>query len=102
MRRDAAEPEESCNELTLRATLHAHAAEMVDTAAAWESVAPRLATSGAVVTRPRRFGPLAGVSRGLLVAAALALVVALAGAGVGAAYWGSIYGGPKAQLIGDE
>ena len=42
------------------------------------------------------------MSRGLLVAASLAIVVALAGAGVGAAYWGGIFGGPKAQLIGDE
>jgi hypothetical protein len=102
MRRATTEREESRAELALRATLHAHAAEMLDTDAAWEAVAPRLATSGALVSQRRRAGPFAGVSRGLLVAASLAIVVALAGAGVGAAYWGGLFGGPKAQLVGDE
>ena len=103
MRRDTVEHEESHEELALRATLHAQASEMVDTDAAWEVVAPRLATSGAVVSQRRKVGPFAGVSRGLLVAAAsLALVVALAGAGVGAAYWGGLFGGPKGKLISNQ
>ena len=103
MRQDmAAEREESRDEMALRATLHARADEMVDTDAAWESVAPRLAMTAAVMSQRRKAGPFAGVSRGLLVAASLAIVVALAGAGVGAAYWGGLFGGPKAQLIGDE
>jgi hypothetical protein len=102
MRRDVVEHEESGDERALRATLRAHAGEMVDTDGGWEEVAPRLAASGAGMIRPRRMGPLAGMSRGALIAAAsLALVVALAGAGVGAAYWGGLFGGPKAQLIGD-
>jgi hypothetical protein len=104
MRRDTAEREESRDEMALRATLYAHASEMVDADTAWEAVAPRLAASGAVVSQRRKAGPFAGVSPGLLVAASLAIVVALAGAGagVGAAYWGGLFGGPKAQLIGDE
>jgi hypothetical protein len=103
MRRDmTTEREESRDELALRATLHARASEMVDTDAAWGVVAPRLATSGAVMSRQRRFGPLAGMRRGVLVAASLALIVALAGAGAGAGYWGGLFGGPKAQLIGDK
>jgi hypothetical protein len=102
MRRDTAEREKSRDETALRATLHAHASEMVDTAAAWESVVSRLAAPGALVSQRRTAGPFAGVSRGLLVAASLAIVVALAGAGVGAANWGGLFGGPKAQLVGDE
>jgi hypothetical protein len=102
MRRATAEREESREELALRTTLLAHADGMVDTDAAWEAVAPRLAATAAVVSQRRKVGPFAAVSRGLLVAASLAIVVALAGAGVGAAYWGGIFGGPKAQLIGDK
>jgi Domain of unknown function (DUF4179) len=103
MRQDmAAEREESQDEMALRATLHMHASEIIHSDKAWESVAPRLAASGAVVSQRRKAGLFAGVSRGLLVAASLAIVVALAGAGVGAAYWGGLFGGPKAQLIGDE
>jgi hypothetical protein len=104
MRQDmATERAESRDEWALRATLQAHASETVDTDAAWDTVAPRLAASDVVVSRQRRAGRFAGVSRGALVAAAcLALVVALAGAGVGAAYWGGLFGGPKAQLIGDK
>jgi hypothetical protein len=101
MRREVSEREESRDEMALRTTLHGHASEMVDTDAAWETVALRLATSGANVNQKRRVGPFAGVSRALLVAASLAIVVVLAGAGVGAAYWGGLFGGPKAQLIGD-
>ncbi len=101
MRRDMAEREESRDEMALRATLHARAGEMVDTDAAWAAVAPRLAASGAVVSHKRRIGSLAGVSRGMLVAAAMmALVVALAGAGV--VYWGDIFGGPKTQVLINE
>jgi Domain of unknown function (DUF4179) len=94
----------SQEERALRATLRAYAAGEVDTQAGWEAVAPRLTSAGAgSATQVRRPGPLAGVSRGVLVAAAVvALVVALAGAGVGTAYWGGLFGGPKAQLIGDE
>jgi len=103
MRRDTAtEREESHEELALRVMLEARASEMVDTDAAWERVAPRLATTGVVVNQRRMAGTFAGVSRGLFVAASLAIVVALAGAGIGAAYWGGIFGGPKAQLIGSE
>jgi uncharacterized protein DUF4179 len=104
MRRDmTTEREESRDEMALRATLHARASEMVDADAAWSAVTPRLATSGTDMSRQRRTGPFAGVSRAILVAAAsLALLVALAGAGVGAAYWGGLFGGPKAQLVGDE
>jgi hypothetical protein len=102
MRRDTAEREESREELALRATLHTQSSEMVDTDVAWDLVAPRLTTSAAVVSQRRKAGPFAAVSRGLLVAASLAIVVALAGAGVGAAYWGGLFGGPKAQLIGDK
>ena len=102
MRRDTAEREASRDEMALRATLYAHASEMVDADTAWELVAPRLAASGATVSQRRKTRLFAGVSRGLLVAASLAIVVALAGAGVGAAYWGGLFGGPKAQLIGDE
>jgi hypothetical protein len=91
----------SQEERALQATLRAYAAREVDTQAGWEAVAPRLTSVGA--TQVRRKGPLAGVSRGVLVAAAVvALVVALAGAGVGAAYWGGLFGGPKAKLIGDK
>jgi hypothetical protein len=93
---------ESRDEMALRATLPAYAGDMVDTDAAWESVAPRLAKAGARMSPRRKAGPFAGVSRGLLVAASLAIVFALAGAGIGAAYWGGVFGGPKAQLIGDE
>jgi hypothetical protein len=94
----------SQEERALRATLRAYAAGEVDTQAGWEAVAPRLTSAGAgSATQVRRKGPLAGVSRGVLVAAAVvALVVALAGAGVGGAYWGGLFGGPKAQFIGDE
>jgi hypothetical protein len=102
MRRDTTECEESRDELALHATLHAHAGEMIDTDTAWEAVAPRLQASAAVVSQRRKAGPFTAVNRGLLVAASLAIVVALAGAGVGAAYWGGLFGGPKAQLIGDE
>jgi hypothetical protein len=103
MRRDiATEREESRKEMAVRATLQARASGMVDTDTAWESVAPRLMGAVAVVSKRRTARPFAGVSRGLLVAASLAIVVALAGAGVGAAYWGGLFGGPKAQLIGDE
>lgn len=102
MRREVTEREESRDELALRATLHARSSETVDTDAAWEAVAPRLAASSVVVSQRRKAGPFAAVSRGLLVAASLAIVVALAGAGVGAAYWGGLFGGPKAQLIGDK
>ena len=104
MRRDmTTERAESLEELALRTTLHARASEMVDTDGAWEGVAPRLVMGDVIVDRRRRGGPFAGVSRTVLVAAALlAIVVALAGAGAGAAYWGGLFGGPKAQLIGDE
>jgi hypothetical protein len=98
------EREESREELALRATLQMYAGEAVDADAAWGAVAPRLTSlrRNGVVQRRRR-GPLAGASRGILIAAAVvALVVALAGAGVGAAYWGGIFGGPKARLIGDQ
>ncbi len=102
MRSDTVERDQSREERALRATLLAHASDTVDTGAAWHAVAPRLAATVAVVSQRRPAGQFWGLSRGLLVAASLALVVALAGAGVGAAYWGGIFGGPKAQLIGDE
>jgi len=94
----------SQEEHALRAALRAYAAGEVDTQAGWEAVAPRLTSAGVgSATQVRRRGPLAGVSRGVLVAAAVvALVVALAGAGVGAAYWGGIFSGPKTQLLIDE
>jgi hypothetical protein len=88
--------------MALRATLHTQASEVVDIDIAWEAVAPRLEAPAAVVSQRRKIGPFAAVSRGLLVAASLAIVVALAGAGAGAAYWGGLFGGPKAQLIGDK
>jgi hypothetical protein len=105
MRREIApEREGSREEMALRATLQAHASETIDIDVAWEAVASRLAEAhGAAPPRRWRAGSLAHVGRGVLVAAALvALVVALAGAGVGVAYWGGLFGGPKAKLIGDE
>jgi hypothetical protein len=41
------------------------------------------------------------VRRALLTAGIAAVLIALVGAGVSAAYWGGLFGGPKAQLIGD-
>src|SRR5262245_33623343 len=92
--------EESREELALRATLQTYAGETVDADAAWEAVAPRLRASNSGGAAHRlRVGRIAGVSRGVLVAAAVvALIVALAGAGVGAAYWGGLFGDPKARL----
>jgi hypothetical protein len=41
--------------------------------------------------------------RAVLIAAALvAVILVLAGAGLGAAYWGGLFGGDKAGLIGNE
>jgi hypothetical protein len=98
MRRDTAEREESRDELAVRATLHAHANEMVDTDAAWEAVAPRLAASGTVVNRQWRGGAsviLTRRPRRALVAAitAFALLASL-GAVAGFAYsQGCFWGG---------
>jgi hypothetical protein len=99
MRRDiATEREESRDEMALRATLYAHAAEVVDTDSAWESVAPRLATSDVVVDRQRRIAaPIgwAGRSRRALVAAIMAAVLLTSlGALAGFAYSrGCFWGG---------
>ncbi len=55
MRQDmATEREESRDEMALRATLHAHASEMVDTEAAWESGRAAPGSEWPLVTRQRR------------------------------------------------
>jgi hypothetical protein len=99
MRRDmATEREDSRDELALRATLHARAGAMVDTDAAWATVAPRLATSGVVVSRQRRTGaPVGWVGRprrALVAAIMAAALLASLGSVVGFAYSrGCFWGG---------
>ncbi|HEV2238714.1 MAG TPA: DUF4179 domain-containing protein [Ktedonobacterales bacterium] len=97
------------DERALRAALAAHAPADVPTADAWITVRSHLAL-GAVpaheATRLTRLGRRPRARRSPLRAALLAsgvaaLLVALMGAGYAAAYWGGIFGGPKAQLIGD-
>jgi hypothetical protein len=98
MRRDTAEREESRDEVALRATLHEHASEFVDTDAGWEAVAPRLTTNGPLAARQRRVGPLVGWSgrpRRALVAAIMAAVLVVSiGSLAGFAYIrGCFWGG---------
>src|SRR5690242_2368187 len=98
----AAEPEA---ERLLRAALAAHAPRVVDAADAWLIVRDRLpldanlapTTEGAARSSSRP----SLLRRALLTAGIAAVLLALVGAGVGAAYWGGLFGGPKAQLIGD-
>jgi hypothetical protein len=99
--------DETREEQSLRATLHAHAAEVVDTQAGWEVVAPRLA-QGARRARLRVVGRGSGGKRRMgwrqaaLIAAAVAIVAGLVAAAASTPFWGGLFGGPKAQLIGDE
>jgi hypothetical protein len=96
-------------EQALRASFARHAPTMVDTVSAWSTVRAQLpldtqATDEviAVVPRPPRLAPRHPRLRAALMAAGIAAVlIALMGAGVGAAYWGGLFGGPKAQLIGN-
>jgi hypothetical protein len=96
-------------ERALRAALAAHAPAVMDTHTAWLAVRARLPLDAAPAramedaarpTMRSRTRP-ALVRRALLTAGIAAVLLALVGAGVGAAYWGGLFGGPKAQLIGD-
>jgi hypothetical protein len=100
------EPED---EPALRAALAAHAPVVVPVDDAWLTVKPRLmldATSmredQALEMAPtRQSARRPWWRRAALTAGIAAILVALMGAGVGAAYWGGLLGGPKARLIGD-
>jgi hypothetical protein len=102
------EPNETHQERLLRATLREHAPSEVDAEDAWAAIAPRFMFSqGTSASRSRR--PRVGLTtllrtpRAVLIAATLvAVVLVLAAAGFGAAYWGGLFGGPKARLIGNE
>jgi hypothetical protein len=96
-------------EQALRAALAAHAPIELPIADAWVAVRSRLALSAApaaggqasapVAPQPRaRWSPLRAA---LLASGVAAVLIALMGAGVAAAYWGGLFGGAKAQLIGN-
>jgi hypothetical protein len=96
-------------ERILRAALAGHAPRMVNTEDAWLAVRSRLpldaglarSVEGAAQSTVRPWLRPALARRALLTAGIAAVLIALVGAGVGAAYWGGLVGGPKAQLIGD-
>jgi hypothetical protein len=107
MTSELSEQNETRQERLLRAALREHAPAEIDVEGAWATVAARVSvTRGARAGRAGR--PRSGVTalmstqRALLIAAVMAIVLLLAGAGLGAAYWGGIFGGEKAGLIGDE
>jgi hypothetical protein len=121
MTSDMIEPSETQHERMLRATLHEYAPADVDADAAWAAVAPRLASSRAsglapgvmrTETKPQGHAVLAIPGGGrkalrgrhlLLIAATVsAIALLLAGAGIGAAYWGGYFGGDKAQQIAND
>jgi uncharacterized protein DUF4179 len=98
MRKYTAEREESRDEMALRVTLPAHASETVDTDAAWDSVAPRLATNRPLAARQRRTGPLVGWAgrprRALVAAIMVAVLLVSIGSLAGFAYIrGCFWGG---------
>ncbi|HEX8981544.1 MAG TPA: DUF4179 domain-containing protein [Ktedonobacterales bacterium] len=100
---------ELAEEPTLRATFARHAPTMVDTESAWFNVRTQLplgaqATDKAAAAAPRSTRQAARHPRlraALMNAGFAAALVVLVGAGVGTAYWGGLFGGPKAQLIGN-
>lgn len=109
------ENNKSQQEQLLRAALREHTPTNIDVATAWESVVPRLMVAQAA-SGSRRSGNRAGtisvmpgvkrLLRGprvlLIAAAATVIVLLLAGAAFGTPYWGGLFGGDKAKLIGDE
>jgi hypothetical protein len=97
-------------ERALRTALAAHAPGEVSTQDAWVAVRAHLAldadparavgSAPPITMRPRTRPTL--LRRASLTAGVAAILIALMGAGFGAAYWGGLLGGPKAQLIGDS
>lgn len=105
------EPNQTHQEWQLRATLRAHAPAEVDAEHVWAAIAPRLTISRDIPDAPAsrsrwpraRLTMLLRAPRAAVIAAALiASVLVFAGAGFGAAYWGGLFGGEKAGLIGNE
>ena len=107
MTSQVSEQTETQQEQLLRATLHAHAPAELDAENAWTAIAQRLTFSvDAPVSRSShrraRLTSLGRTPRVVLIAAALgAVILVLAGAGLRAAYWGGLFGGDKAGLVGN-
>ncbi len=115
MTRELTENYDTEQEPLLREVMREHAPAHIDVEEAWAAVAPRLALAQAPFDTHRdasRAGisPMIPAMKQLLhrqrvlviAAAAMVIVLLLAGAAFGTPYWGGIFGGDKAKLIGDE
>jgi hypothetical protein len=121
MTSDMIEPSETQHERMVRATLHEYAPADVDADAAWAAIVPRLASDRMLglaasamraETKPQGHAVLAIPGGGrkaprgrhlLLIAATVSVIaLLLAGAGIGTAYWGGLFGGDKGQRIAND
>lgn len=102
-------------EQLLRGVLRDHAPGNIDVVTAWETTVPRLmfaqvpsearqshSRARARLVMPGMKRLLHGPRMLVLAATAIIVVLLLAGAAFGTAYWGGLFGGDKAKLIGDE